>query len=160
MNLSMKIHVFYNESSASEFAFYVDSTRIVMPSSCVNLLTAAVHGICCMPVYWCSCCVSCHMNCRFFGDGDGSQNLESFTCVTLIEIPLSSSSSSVIVVSLVVSSAINELSFFGCFFCFPTLRQLQLCELNQFSKLDDDAYIILFSFYLKINNIIGLSSLL
>lgn len=119
-------HVIYNESSMSEFAFStVNLARIVMPSSIVSLLTAAVHGLCCMPIYWCSCCVSCHINCRFFGDGDGSQNLESFTFVTLIEIPLSSSSSSVIVVSLVVSSVSNELSFFGCFFCFPTLRQIR-----------------------------------
>lgn len=32
--------------------------------------TVAYMGVCCMPVYWCSCCVTCHVIYRF-GDGGG-----------------------------------------------------------------------------------------
>lgn len=39
-----RIDVLYDKSSAFRVAFYDDSTRTVMPSSPVSLLTAAVHG--------------------------------------------------------------------------------------------------------------------
>lgn len=117
----------------------ISKRRLRSRVPCSPLLYSYSHniaymGVCCMPVYWCSCCVTCHVIYRF-GDGGGGQNLESFTFVTLIEIPLSSSSSSVIVVSLVVSSTIKKLSFFECFFCFPALNS------NQFNNVTLGHYV-------------------